>query len=310
MISTKELSGMLLIFFLLLFNSYTCQQPEKVSGKTSQYQKKIEEWRQQRITNLTKADGWLSLIGLFWLKEGENSFGGAAANAIHFPPQKAPAVMGNFVLIDGKITIHVFDNLPVLYAGEPIQFLELQSDENENPTVLSYGSLNWLLIKRSNKYGIRLRDSESDHLKDFKGIEHYPVDQAWKIEAKFKPYSPEKKLAVPNILGTVTEENSPGALIFKINGLDFRLDPITEQNSKQWFIIFSDETNGSETYGAGRFLYVDPPDENGKVFIDFNKAYNPPCAFTGYATCPLPPEQNHLAIRITAGEKKYQGSEH
>ncbi|OGB66058.1 MAG: hypothetical protein A2Y94_14790 [Caldithrix sp. RBG_13_44_9] len=310
MIPEKKHIAMLLIFFLSLLSSYTCKQPEKVSSETSQYLKEIADWRQRRITNLTKSDGWLSLIGLFWLKEGKNSYGGNESNSIQFTAQKVPAVMGNFILNKGKVTIHVFNNLPVLSEEKPVQSLEMQDDQSENPTVLTYGSLSWLLIKRGDKYGIRLRDSENDNLKNFKGIENFPVDPAWKVEARFEPYSPPKKISVPNVLGTVNQENCPGALVFKLDGRSFRLDPIAEEGARQWFIIFSDETNGPETYGAGRFLYIDPPDENGKVIIDFNKTYNPPCAFTIYATCPLPPEQNHLAIRITAGEKKYQGSDH
>jgi len=310
MISEKKVIATLLIIFLSLLSSYTCQHPEKVSGETSQYQKEIEEWRQRRITNLTKTDGWLSLIGLFWLKEGNNSFGGAESNYLDFPDQKVPPEMGIFVLDKGKVTIQIFNNLPVLSEGKPIQFLEMQSDEGKNPTVLSYGSLSWLLIKRGDRYGIRLRDSDNENIRNFQGIENFAIDPAWKVEAKFEPYSPPKKISVPNILGMVDEETCPGTLIFEKNGQSFRLDPIAESGDRQWFIIFSDLTNGPETYGAGRFLYIDPPDENGKAFIDFNKAYNPPCAFTLYATCPLPPEQNHLEIRITAGEKRYQGSDH
>lgn len=310
MISEKKHIAMLLIFFLSLLSSYTCKQTEKVSGETSQYLKEIEAWRQRRITNLTKADSWLSLTGLFWLKEGQNSFGGNTSNFIRFPGQKVPAVMGNFILDKGKVTIHVHDNLPVLHEGKTIQSLEMQNDLSENPTILSYGSLSWLLIKRGDQYGVRLRDGESDNLKNFKGIDYYPIDLSWKVEAKFEPYTPPRKIPVPNVLGSVNEESSPGALVFEIKNKSYRLDPIAEEGARQWFIIFSDETNGPETYGAGRFLYIDPPDSNGIAFLDFNKAYNPPCAFSPYATCPLPPEQNHVAIRITAGEKKYQGLEH
>jgi uncharacterized protein (DUF1684 family) len=310
MIPEKKLIGTLLIFFLSLFSSYTCQQPEKVSREISQYQKEIAEWRQRRISNLTKSDGWLSLIGLFWLKEGENSFGGAASNAIQFPPQKVPAVMGSFILENGQATIHVFNNLPILYEGKPFQSQKMQDDQSENPTILSYGTLSWLVIKRGDKYGIRLRDSDSENIIKFRGIDNFPVDPVWKIEAKFESYSPPKKISILNILGMISEEICPGVLIFEKDGRSFRLDPIAEEGNQQWFIIFSDETSGSETYGAGRYLYIDPPNENGKTIIDFNKAYNPPCAFTLYATCPLPPEQNHLEVRITAGEKKYLGSDH
>jgi len=310
MISKKNSKRLFLILFLSLFSSSSCQQSEKVTSESGHYFKEIETWRQRRITNLTKPDGWLSLIGLFWLKEGENWFGGDPANPIKFPAQKVPAAMGNFILDKGKVTIHILNNLPVLHDGKTIQSLEMQDDLSENPTVLTYGSLSWLLIKRNEKYGIRLRDSESDNLKNFKGIDYYPTDLSWKVEAKFEPYTPPKKIPVPNVLGSVNEESSPGVLVFKIKNQSYRLDPIAEEGARQWFIIFSDQTNGPETYGAGRFLYIDPPDSNGIALLDFNKAYNPPCAFSPYATCPLPPEQNHLAVRVTAGEKKYEGVEH
>ncbi len=310
MIIKKYHSEIYLLLLFLIFSNFGCQQPDKSSAEHREYVKEIEEWQQRRVTNLTKPDGWLSLIGLFWLKVGENRFGSSSDNPVRFPAEKAPAVMGSFTLQNDRVRVTILNNLPVLHQGEPVQTMEMQNDLSENPTILSYGSLSWLVIKRGDKYGIRLRDSESENIKNFKELDYFPIDPGWKIQARFEPYSPAKKISIPNVLGTESEEICPGALVFEKNGQRFRLDPIVEENATQWFIIFSDETNGKETYGAGRFLYADPPDQNGITFLDFNKAYNPPCAFTPYATCPLPPEQNHLNLMVTAGEKKYQGSNH
>lgn len=310
MITKKYPLGVSFLILLSFFTIFDCQHSDKPSTADREYIKGIEEWQKRRVTNLTRPDGWLSLIGLFWLKEGENRFGSSPTNSIRFPAEKAPAVMGSFILNRDRVTVNIFDNLPVLHQGIPIQTLEMQNDLSENPTFLRYGSLSWLVIKRGDRYGIRLRDSKSETIKNFKGLDYFPIDPGWKIRASFEPYSPVKKISVPNVLGTENEETCPGALVFEKNGQRFRLDPILEDGTSQWFIIFSDETNGKETYGAGRFLYADPPDQNGYTFLDFNKAYNPPCAFTPFATCPLPPEQNHLNLKVEAGEKKYQGSMH
>lgn len=310
MIIKKYHSEIYFFLLLLVFSNFGCQPSDKSSTEQREYVKEIEEWQQRRLKNLTKPDGWLSLIGLFWLKEGENRFGRSSANHVRFPAEKAPAVMGSFTLQNDRVTVSILNNLPVLHEGKPVQTMEMQNDLSENPTILNYGSLSWFVIKRGDKYGIRLRDSESETIKNFKGLDYFPIDPTWKIQARFEPYSPAKKISIPNVLGTESEETCPGALVFEKNGQRFRLDPILEENASQWFIIFSDETNGKETYGAGRFLYADPPDQNGITFLDFNKAYNPPCAFTPYATCPLPPEQNYLNLMVTAGEKKHQGSNH
>ncbi len=160
-----------------------------------------------------------------------------------------------------------------------------------------------LCYQARRKIWCSLRDLEAPLVKEFKGIERFPVDTAWRIEAEFKPYESPKKIFVPNILGDVEDEIISGQLVFSIENKKFTLDPINSGN--RFFIIFADETNGESTYGAGRFLYTDKPDSTGTVILDFNKAYNPPCAFTKYATCPLPPEENRLGIKITAGEKNY-----
>ncbi len=274
------------------------------------YKTKIEEWHRQRIASLTKPNGWLSLTGLFWLESGRNRFGGAPSNDIVFPGENVPDVIGTISLNGDSIRVEIKSGVEVLNEGQPVRNMELKSDAEGRPTILQLGSLSWYIIRRGERYGIRLKDSESGRLKNFRGIESYPIDPRWRLEARFEPYDSLRIISVPTVLGTVTDAESPGALVFEIDGRTCRLDPVGEPDDEQFFIIFADETNGSETYGAGRFLYVDNPGPEGKTVIDFNKAYNPPCAFTPYATCPLPPAQNVLPVRITAGEKKYGHDHH
>jgi uncharacterized protein (DUF1684 family) len=274
------------------------------------YLQEVEAWHARRIASLTKPDSWLSLAGLFWLKEGENSFGGSESNQIQFPVEKAPPQMGAFFLRDGIVSVQIKSSISVFYDGKKVETMTMTKDSDGNPTILTYGSLSWYIIKRGEKLGIRLKDSENHQLKNFSGIDRFPVNSKWTIRAKFDAYEIPRTIEIPDVLGAISSEPSPGKLIFELDGRSYSLDPIANPDDKRWFIIFSDQTSGEETYGPGRFLYIDAPREDGTAIIDFNLAYNPPCAFTPYATCPLPPEQNHLSVRIMAGEKNYQGYDH
>jgi len=270
------------------------------------YLNEIEQWHAKRIENLKKENGWLNLVGLYWLKEGENKFGSAKDNDIIFP-SKAPDYIGKLTLKDSIVALKVLPGVKVLFNNVEVNEMTLQNDLTGNPTILRLDSFRWFIIKRGARYGVRLRDLETPLIKEFKGIERFPVNKDWRIEAAFVPYNPPKKIMVPNILGDSEEEVVSGKLVFKIENKEFSLDPI--DSGDRFFIIFADETNGESTYGAGRFLYTNKQDSTGKVIIDFNKAYNPPCVFTKFATCPLPPEENRLGVKITAGEKSF-GDEH
>jgi len=267
----------------------------------------IKEWQNKRINNLKKENGWLNLAGLYWLKEGENKFGSDKGNDVIFPEGKAPGFIGSFFLNDSVVTIRVNKGIEVKSRGIDVTTLELK-DDMRGATNLESGSLRWFVIRRGNKYGVRLRDIESPLLKSFEGIESFPVNSDFRLEAKLSEYNPPKKVEVPNVLGMADTSTVKEALTFEKDGVLYKLDPLDE--GKQYFVIFADETSGKETYGAGRFLYVDKADSAGKIYIDFNKAFNPPCAFTKYATCPLPPKQNYLKLKITAGEKMYHGKGH
>jgi uncharacterized protein len=269
----------------------------------AEHKKQIEEWRANRITRLKSEDGWLTLIGLFWLQEGENPFGSDPSNKIVFPKAKSLAKAGSFKLEKGVVRLEVQPGVNLTTGGKPAQSMVLKSDATEDPTILDLGSLRFFVIDRGGKLGVRVRDREHPARKNFTGIDSYPIDPKWRIEAKFQPHN--KKIPILNILGMVEDTPSPGTLVFQVNGKIYRLDAVLEKGETDFFIIFGDQTNGKETYGAGRYVYTSPPGPDGKVILDFNKAYNPPCVFSNFATCPLPPQQNKLAVRIEAGEKKY-----
>lgn len=269
----------------------------------------VDTWHAERIERLRAEDGWLSLVGLSWLTEGELTVGSAPGSAVELP-STAPALVGHLA-VSNPTTPVLFRAAPdaaVSADGEPIGGgeVQLQSDASGKPTVLAVGSLRMSLLARNNRLALRIKDSAAPTRANFDGVERYPVDVAWRVVARFEPYDPPRMIQVPNVMGYVTEQLSPGALRFELAGESYSLDPVDEDPApgEPLFVIFGDLTNRDTTYGAGRFLYVDPPDATGRVELDFNRAYNPPCAFTPYATCPLPPAQNKLAVRVEAGEKR------
>lgn len=261
-------------------------------------------WHQKRVSNLTSEDGWLTLVGLHWLKEGDNRFGSAEEKNDLVFPAGTPEHIGTLTLKGGKVTLAVQPGVPLTRGGQPFTGGALRNDMEGQPDVLSLGTLRFFVIRRGEKFGIRVRDTEAQARKQFHGIPTWPVSTAWRIEGRFEPAATPRKMAIPTVLGTVDEMQSPGTVVFTVNGQEYRLDPVQEPGDDKLFIIFADQTNRSESYGAGRFLYADLP-KDGKVVLDFNRAYNPPCAFSPYATCPLPPPQNRLKVRVEAGEKRY-----
>jgi len=269
------------------------------------YRADVEAWRAQRLARVRAEDGWLSVVGLFWLEEGDNSIGSAPGSRVLLPAPAAPERLGSIQLAGGRATLRAVPGADLTANGEPVSGpLPLASDADEETTMLRRGSLLFYLIRRGDRLGVRVKDSQSEARRTFRGLDSFPIDPAWRIEARFEPYDPPKSISVPNVLGQDSDEKSPGAIVFEHAGRTYRLDPVLERGETDYFVIFGDRTNGTETYGAGRFLYVKPP-VGGKTVIDFNKAYNPPCVFTEYATCPLPPPQNKLPIRIEAGEREY-----
>ncbi len=266
----------------------------------------VEAWREWRYADLMQTDGWLSLVGLYWLEPGRNTFGAGPENKIVFPPEHAPASIGQFVLDNDTVSMTVRSNLGVQVDRAPTpEYMMFAASLSKSP-VATMGSLQWHVIKRQERFAIRLKDSLSSTRTEFPGVEMFDLNPEWRFVATFDRYDPPKTIRVPNILGTVSDQPSPGAVLFKVGRKKYRLDVTQERDNPNYFIAFGDSTNGFETYGGGRFVWVDVEDEDGRVVLDFNKSYNPPCVFTDYSTCPLPPRQNRLPLRIEAGEKDHK----
>jgi uncharacterized protein (DUF1684 family) len=265
----------------------------------------IERWRAERVAALTNETGWLSLVGLFWLSPGENTFGRAPANALVLDNPNLADTAGTFILADGKVSFTAKPGSGITHGGQPVSTIELVSDARESPTVVSSGPLRLFIIERAGKLGVRVRDLASPRRRNFKGLQYFPIAADWVFDARFEPYEPQRHIKIVNILGLEDDMVSPGAVVFTCKGREVRLDTVLDGlDATDLFIMFADATSGHATYGAGRFLHA-PFATNGRTVVDFNKAYNPPCAFNNFATCPLPPYQNRMQLEIAAGEKTY-----
>jgi uncharacterized protein (DUF1684 family) len=272
---------------------------------TTAYHAEIDAWHRKRVEDLKGHEGWLNLAGLYWLKEGINTFGSAKENDIVFPEGTIEPKAGVFILKEGRVTLKVLKGVAIESGNQPVSSLVAYPPDSASSAVfMTHDSLEWFVVKRENKYGIRLRNFRNPSISKFNGIDRFKVDPAWRLTASLERADSTKTIEITNVLGQTFRQRSPGTLIFYIDGKKYRLDALDE-GEKEYFVIFGDATNAKETYGAGRYLYVSPVDSSGRTFVDFNKAYNPPCAFTQFATCPLPPRQNILAVPVTAGEKNY-----
>ena len=221
------------------------------------------------------------------------------------PPEGAAASVGTFTRSGTSISFQPAPGVTVSRGGKPFPGGPVQTDQEgrTEPDVLQLGRLRFQVIVRGDRIGVRIKDPDARARKDFKGIPMYPASARWRLTARWEPSNPPTEIAVPNVLGQVERSPSPGTAAFTVDGKEYRLTPVLEEGSPDLFFVFADETNRTETYGAGRFLYAAPA-KDGTVILDFNRAYNPPCAFSAFATCPLPPRQNRLALRVDAGEKR------
>lgn len=266
------------------------------------YKAGVERWRSDREAELRAEDGWLSVAGLFWLKEGENACGSRGGSRVLLP-KRAPEKAGSFVRRGREIRVRIEPGVAATLEGKPVTSALLRSDASGRPDVVRIGPLSMSVIERGGEIGVRLKDNESPRRKQWKGLSWFPVDESQRVAARFVPSPPGTTLEITNVLGQTQKLPSPGEAVFSMRGQELRLSPVLEeQGAKELFFIFRDQTAAKETYGAGRFLYGELP-KDGTVVLDFNKAYSPPCAFTPFATCPLPPKRNRLPVRIEAGEK-------
>jgi uncharacterized protein (DUF1684 family) len=271
-----------------------------VTASADSYRDEILQYRHAREAELSADDGWLTVAGLFWLWPGSNVAGSAAGSEIRLPA-KAPARVGVFELKDRKVTFSADPAAHVAAGGKPVGSAAIAAPRDDSGA-LAVGDLRMFVIQRADRIGIRLRDLRSTARQRFTGLRYFPIRPEYRVRAKFTPYTPPHTVAVPNVLGQNPEMESPGFVTFTLNGKPLRLEPVYEdEDRKDLFFIFKDTTSVDSTYPAGRFLHAEQP-KAGYVIIDFNTAYNPPCAFTDFATCPLPRKENQLPIRIEAGE--------
>ena len=268
----------------------------------NRYVSEIEKWRGAHEAELKSDDGWLTVAGLFWLKDGANTVGAGANFDVQLTENFKRGKFGEINFQNGAATLTVEKNVEASSGGKSVSEINLASDENGKPTLVETGSQTFYLMKRENRFGVRLKDRNSAARRDFKGLRWFPIDKNYRVEARFEAFKEPQEILIPNVLGGNFKMKSPGVLKFKLRGKIYSLQPVEE--GEKLFIIFRDATSRAETYGGGRFLYADKP-VNGKVVLDFNRAENPPCAFTTFATCPLPPPQNRLTAEIKAGEKRY-----
>lgn len=275
-------------------------------ARDADYRAGIEAWRADRLARLTSDNGWLSLIGLHFLEEGDNTVGSADDNDIVLAT--GPAYLGTLHLGKyARVKIQVNPGLGVKVDGVEMLSADLADGRRNKPTVVTCGTMSFYVIERGGKKALRVKDSDSERRKHFEGIDYFPIDPAWRIEARWVPFDTAKRVSIKNIVGQESTAMILGKVVFEREGQTYELLPLQDSLGAPLFLIIADETSGEETYGAARFVYADAP-KDGIVVLDFNRALNPPCAFTPFATCPLPPAENVLPIAVRAGEKNYRGA--
>lgn len=265
------------------------------------YFEELEEWKAERMESLTNPTGWMRLAGMYFLQDGDNTFGSGNEVDIQFPEGTIAEKAGTLTLQNGVVTMSVAEGVNITYEGDPVTQMVL-FDGDESPSV-EHENLEWLIIEREDLIAVRLYNKDNQKVDDFDGFPRYETDTTWYVKAKFIPASEGTTISVINVLGQQVDTPSTGVLEFMIDNKIYTLDAL--ESSTDMFIILADETNQTETYQAGRYLYVEYPEEGSEyTVIDFNKVYNPPCAYNSFTTCQLPPMQNRLNVAITAGEKR------
>jgi len=285
--------------------------PEIDADSSETYRNEVEQARSERELRLRNPTGWLTLVGLHWLRSGAQRFGGAATNEIILRAEagELPPVAGTLEVTDGRVMARAVQGAGLTANGEVIAgAVELLDDEHETPTELAIASLRLQLIRRGKgRLGLRVRDTAAQALRMFDGLSYFDIDPAWRLVGRLRRAEPGTTIPVPDVLGDVNAEPTPGVVELDIGGREHRLASLESGAGRLW-LVFGDETNGRETYGGGRFLVTGPVQPDGSVEVDFNLAYNPPCVFSPYATCPLPPDGNRLPVRIVAGERASPGA--
>ncbi len=279
--------------------------PSEVPNIDPQYVAAIAEFRAEREQRLRSPDGWLTLSGLHWLRPGENAIGNDPDAAVPLLAEGLPADVGTLVLEGEQVTLRVAAGSRVELDGEPVTERVLRDDSaEEGPDVLVAGRLRFQVIRRGERVGVRVKDPEHPRLASFRGLDHFPLNPAFRVAATLEPFEAPREIEIGNVVGTTSTMLVPGVVRFSLAGRELTLQPlVTEPGDAELWFIFKDATSGKESYGF-RYLTADLA-EGGRVDLDFNRAYNPPCAFSPHATCPLPPRQNQLDLRVEAGERAF-----
>ncbi len=284
------------VFLLLASSLLIAATP---AAPDADYVQSFEKFKAHRIDSLKK--NWIPLAGLFWLKPGVNTFGSGADNAVVFPKGETHA--GEFDLdASGQVTLKLLPEAHAMIAGKPVNTTKLDPDTAEHFTEVEMQELRFHVIVRGKRVGIRLKDTDSAVARNFHDLNFFPLDMNYRVTARWVPGDGKRTVDVPDVLGDVTHQKVTGTLVFQINGEELHLTDLGDDPSKGLFIVFNDPTLKTDTYPGGRMLDLDPP-VNGEVVLDFNRAYNPPCVFTPYATCPMAPKENRLSVAIPVGEK-------
>ena len=280
--------------------------PTGPPDSTAAHRREVEAWRQKRLERLRADDGWLTVVGLHWLKPGPTSFGAAAGNDLILPGSGTPARAGVLTLdaATGRVTVDAAPGVTVTLRGKPVTRAVLTTDAGgREPDILTLGGVTLQIIDRGGRLGVRVKDAHSEARRSFKGLTWYPIKPELRVKARLVRHTQPTTVRVPSVIGVTEAMPSPGVVELQLDGKTQHLTPVLEPGEDRLFFIFKDATSGRTTYGAGRFLYADPPPrDDGEMILDFNEAYSPPCAFTAYATCPTPPPENRLSVPVEAGE--------
>ncbi len=293
----RRLTVLLVPAIILVFG---CGSENTNDQSYADWIEEIDTWKAARVESLRT--NWVPLVGLHWLNQGVMTFGGSASNDIVFP-SRLPDRIGTIAFDGQTITMSVEPKVEVLHDGQLADDIRLIDDGSGDPTTIELDGVEWYAIERDGRYAVRVYDRSLGSRLTLEDLPFYPVDARWNVRATFHPYEPVRTLPVPTVLGTLAEMISPGKIRFEVEGSSYEID-VLEGGPSRYFVMFTDPTNTSDTYEAGRYVYIDHEDENGETWIDFNRSYNPPCAFTPYATCPFAPPQNHIEAAVEAGEKR------
>jgi uncharacterized protein (DUF1684 family) len=261
-------------------------------------------WQAKRRESLAGTNGWTTLIARHWLTPGDTFIGSSPTNQVVLPAGRAPQAVGRVTWSGRQVHFTAAEGVTALIDGQAVRSAELISDANQAPTRLMMGSISLVVIERGERLGLRVRDPEAPARRRFQPPECFPYDPAWRLPGRFEAFAAARTLRVDDVLGGTQELKSTGVIVFAHSGREWRLEVVEEPGEEDYFVIFRDTTAGKSTYGSGRFLYVGRANPAGEVTIDFNRAYTPPCGYTAFATCPLPPRQNWLPFAVPAGEKK------